>query len=176
MKKAGIRKAGIGVNMISRVGFVLFVALSVLMFQVRTAMAAGSVEMQVERIIKISILEYNSAMKAGESERWLKYFTDNVKRHAPTGSQEGKQALGDYYGWEFGNFEANWSTKRMFIQGNAGAVEFEWTATHKPSGAQVKTDMVAIFQLASSGKFESIDFYFDPAKLGQYLADMPGAK
>ena len=155
---------------------ILIVLSGVLMLQVRMAIAAGSVEMQVERIIKISILEYNSAMKTGESDRWVKYFTDNVKRHAPTVSQEGKQALADYYAWEFSNFEANWSTKRMFIHGTGGAVEFEWTATHKPSGTPVKLDMVAIFQLASSGKFESIDFYFDPATLTLFLAGAPGMK
>jgi hypothetical protein len=28
--------------------------------------------------------------------------------------------------------------------------------------------MIAVFKLAPSGKFESVNFYFDTAKLGQY--------
>ena len=142
----------------------------------RGALAAGAVEMQVERIVKIAIMEYNSAMRSGDAARWLKYFTDNVKRQGPDGAQVGKQAFSDYYQWEFGNFEASWKSKRMLISGRSGAVEFEWDAVHRPTGAPVKLDMVAIFELASSGKFESANFYFDTAKVGQYFADVPGAQ
>ncbi len=58
---------------------------------------SGAVAMQVERIIKIAIMEYNSAMRDGDAARWNKYFTDNVKRNAPQASQDGIKAFGDYY-------------------------------------------------------------------------------
>ncbi len=138
-------------------------------FQMRPAVAAGAVAMQVERIIKIAIMEYNSAMRDGDATRWTKYFTDNVKRNAPRASQEGMKAFSEYYAWEFENFDATWTTKRMIISGPVGAVEFEWDAVHKASGNPVKVNMVAIFELASSGKFQSVDFYFDSAGFGDYL-------
>jgi len=155
--------------------FGVLLLMSVLL-QVRSAMAAGAVAMQVERIVKIAIMEYNSAMRDGDTARWLKYFTDNVKRQAPDGSQQGMKAFAEYYGWEFENFEATWATKRMIISGPIGAVEFEWDAVHKASGTPVKIDMVALFELASSGKFESVTFYFDTAKYADFFAGAPGVK
>lgn len=147
-------------------------AAMLVLFQIqsRPAAAAGAVAMQVERIIKTAIMEYNAAMRDGDSTRWTKYFTGNVKRNAPLASQDGMQAFSDYYAWEFENFNASWSIKRMIINGPVGAVEFEWDAVHKASGDPVKVNMVAIFELASSGKFQSVDFYFDSAKLGDYVA------
>ncbi len=153
-----------------RTFLLLAVMLLLFQFQTRPAVAAGAVAMQVERIIKIAIMEYNSAMRDGDAARWTKYFTDNVKRNAPQASQEGMKAFSDYYAWEFGNFDAAWTTKRMIISGPVGAVELEWDAVHKASGNPVKVNMVAIFELASSGKFQSVDFYFDSAGLGDYLA------
>lgn len=146
-------------------------------FQTRTALAAGAVEMQVERIVVIAINEYNNAMEAGEPGGWLKYFTDNVRRVGPQAAQQGKQEFSEYYRSEFENYRARWNTKKMIISGRSAAVIFEWDAVHKSTGAQHKVDMVAVFELASSGKFESVEFYFDTAKLGQYASkDGPEAK
>jgi len=157
---------------------VLLLAVVVLGFvmQARDAMAAGAVAMQVERIVKLAIMGYNSAMRSGDESQWLKYFTDNVKRQAPTGSQSGLKEFTDYYNWEFENFTASLTTKQMIISGPVGAVEFEWDAVHKASGKQVKIDMIAVFELASSGKFESVRFYFDPASHAGLFAGAPGAK
>ncbi|MGD8788679.1 MAG: nuclear transport factor 2 family protein, partial [Burkholderiales bacterium] len=94
--------------------------------QMRSAMAAGAVAMQVERIVKLAIMGYNSAMRSGDESKWLKYFTDNVNRRSPTGSQSGMEAFTNYYNWEFANFDASMTTKRMIISGPVGAVEFEW--------------------------------------------------
>ena len=148
------------------------------LFQSGSARAAGAVEMQVDRIVKIAILEYNSAMRSGDGDptRWLKYFTDNVKRQGPRSAQEGKQAFADYYAWEFGNFEATWTTKRMMVSGRTGAVEYEWDAVHKASGTPLKLNIVVILEMASSGKFEAADFYFDTAKYAEYFAGAPGTK
>ena len=155
---------------------ILGVVLLIAPYQMRTAAGAGAVAMQVERIVKIAIMEYNSAMRAEDPARWLKYFTDNVERHSPQSTQQGMQAFADYYAWEFENFEATWTTKRMIISGSVGAVEFEWDAVHKASGKPVKVDMVAVVELASSGKFQSINFYYGTAKHADYFASAPGAK
>ena len=146
------------------------------LLQMRSATAAGAVAMQVERIVKIAIMEYNSAMRDGDTARWLKYFTDKVRRQAPTGSQEGMQTFADYYGWEFENFEATWTTQRIIVSGPVGVVEFEWDAVHKASNTPVKIAMVAVFELASSGKFEFVRFYFDPAKYADFFAGAPTGK
>lgn len=152
------------------------VLLCLLSFQPDRAAAAGAVEMQVERIVVIAIKEYNDAMAAGDTGGWLKYFTDNVKRHGPQSSQEGKQAFSDYYRGEFESFQARWATKKMIVSGRTAAVEFEWDAVHKASGTPLKVDMVAVFGMASSGKFDSVNFYFDTAKLGQYAVVVTGSK
>jgi hypothetical protein len=136
-------------------------------FQIRTALAAGAVEMQVERMVIIAINEYNDGMEAGEPGGWLKYFTDNVRRQAPQSAQQGKQEFSEYYRSEFENYRARWNTKKMIISGRSAAVIFDWDAVHKPSGTPHKAEMVAVFELASSGKFESVGFYFDTASLGQ---------
>ena len=154
---------------------ILGVLLLIAPFQLRTASAAGAVAMQVERIVKIAIMEYNGAMRAGDPSRWIKYFTNDVKRTAPQTMQEGMQAFTDYYAWEFENFEATWATKRMIISGSVGAVEFEWDAVHKASGTPVRIDMVAVVELASSGKFQSINFYYGTAQQTDHFADAPGA-
>ena len=138
------------------------------LLQARTAVAAGAVEMQVARIVNSAVDGYNRAMESGDADRWLKYFTDNVHRQGPLSEQDGKQAFSEYYQREFETFKARWTTRDMVISGRSGAVEFEWEAVHKASGTPMKVDMVAVFKLASSGKFESVNFYFDTAKLGQY--------
>lgn len=126
--------------------------------------------MQVERMVIIAIDEYNDAMEAGEPGGWLKYFTDNVRRQAPQSAQQGKQEFSEYYRSEFENYRARWNFKKMIVSGRSAAVIFEWDAVHKPTAAPLKVEMVAVFELASSGKFESVDFYFDTAKLGQHAA------
>jgi SnoaL-like domain len=170
-------KTTIQMNKVVAPAVLLFaVVVLALAMQARSAMAAGAVAMQVERIVKLAIMGYNSAMRSGDESQWLKYFTDNVKRQAPTGSQSGMKEFTDYYNWEFENFNASLATKQMIISGPVGAVEFEWDAVHKASGKQVKIDMIAVFELASSGKFESVRFYFDPAGNAGLFAGAPGAK
>ncbi len=171
MKVAKFKNRSLAALMLA-LGALLFIA----PFQMRPAIAAGAVAMQVDRIIKIAIMEYNSAMRTGDSARWAKYFTDNVKRTTPQASQEGMQAFADYYAWEFKNFEATWTTKRMIVSGSVGAVEFEWEGVHKASGTPVKVNMVAILELASSGKFQSIDLYYDSAAMGDYFPAANGSK
>lgn len=143
--------------------------LCVVFVPTRTAMAAGAVEMQVARIVNSAVSGYNGAMESGDAGKWLKYFTDNVKRQGPLSEQDGKEAFSAYYQREFDTFQAKWATTNMVISGRSGAVEFEWDAVHKDSGSPLKVKMVAVFQLASSGKFESVKFYYDTAKLGQYV-------
>jgi hypothetical protein len=154
--------------------FTLLLLLSLLL--ARSAAAAGAVEMQVARIVNSAVDGYNGAMDTGEPGRWLKYFTDNVRRQGPRSVQEGKQAFSEYYLLEFETFQARWTTKNMVVSGRSGAVEFQWEGVHKASSTPLKVDMVAVFELASSGKFESVKFYFDTAKLGQYAVAAGDAK
>src|ERR1700674_1380484 len=90
--------------------------------QMRTAVAAGAVEMQVEHIISLSIEEYNQAMEAGDPEGWLRYFTDNVSRNALLSVQTGKKEFADYYRWEFKNFQAKYVVRKILVNGRAAAV------------------------------------------------------
>ena len=139
-------------------------------FQVRIALAAGAVEMQVEHIVSLSIEEYNRAMEARDPEGWLKYFTDNVYRNSFLSVQKGKEEFADYYRWEFKNFQAKCVAKKILVTGRSAAVVFLWDAVHQPSGTPLQLEMVGVYELASSGKFESVSFYYDTAKAAKFFA------
>jgi len=134
------------------------------------AFAAGAVEMQVEHILVQTIDEYNQAMEANDPAGWMRYFTDNVRRHSPVSDQQGKKDFEAYCAWEFKNFQAKYVTKKILVSGRTAAVVFVWEAVHKPSGTPLRIEMVGIYELASSGKFESLSFYYDTAKLATFLA------
>jgi len=131
------------------------------------ALAAGAVEMQVEHLVVQMIDEYNEAMEARDPQQWLRYFTDNVKRHSPLSDQQGKQEFADYYAGEFKNFQARYAVKKILVSGRSAGVAFDWEGVHKPTNTPVKVEMVAIYEMASSGRFESVSFYFDTAKVAQ---------
>jgi len=137
------------------------------------ARAAGAVEMQVEHIVLQTIDEYNQAMQAGDPQQWTRYFTDNVRRASPISSQQGRQAFADYYNWEFKTFQAWYTTKKIIVSGRSAAVIYDWEATHKSSGQAVKIDTVAIYELGSSGRFESVSFYFDTAQVAAMFSGGP---
>ena len=139
------------------------------------AFAAGAVEMQVEHILVQTIDEYNQAMEANDPAGWLRYFTDNVRRHSPVSDQQGKKDFADYCAWEFRNFQAKYVTKKMLVSGRSAAVVFVWDAIHKPSGTPLQIEMVGVFELASSGKFESVSFYYDTAKAAKLLSENTAA-
>jgi hypothetical protein len=48
---------------------------------------------------------------------------------------------------------------------------FLWDAIHKPSGAPLQVEMVAIYEMGPSGRFESVSFYYDTARAGKLLAE-----
>ena len=161
------------------VALVAYVSISFLClapFQIRTALAAGAVEMQVERIISSSIEEYNQAMEAGDPDGWLKYFTDNVSRNALLSAQTGKKEFSDYYRWEFKNFQAKYVVRKMLVHERSAAVVFLWDAVHKPSGSPLLLEMVALYEMGPSGKFESVSFYYDTAKAAKFFAVGDGSK
>ncbi|HZP86156.1 MAG TPA: nuclear transport factor 2 family protein, partial [Burkholderiales bacterium] len=148
----------------------LAILMGLLVLPVRIGHAAGAVEMQVERIVTTAIDEYNQAMESGDPEAWLKYFTDNVRRSSPLSSQQGKAALTEYYQGEFKNFKARWNTKKTIVMGRSAAAVVDCEIAQRPGGAEAKTEMVIVFELASSGRFESVDFYFDTAKVAKVIA------
>ncbi|MEO8628907.1 MAG: nuclear transport factor 2 family protein [Betaproteobacteria bacterium] len=139
------------------------------------ALAAGAVEMQVEHIVSQSIEEYNRAMEAKDPSGWLKYFTDNVSRTDLRSTQQGKAEFADYYRWEFKNFQAKCVPKKILITGRSAAVVFLWDAIYQPSGEAVQLEMVAVYEMASSGKFESVNFFYDTAKAAKYFAQRSAA-
>jgi len=153
----------------SRCGALLVSLLCLWSLQMRSAAAAGAVEMQVEHIVSLSIEEYNRAMEARDPEGWLKYFTDNVYRNSLLSVQEGKQAFAEYYRWEFKNFQAKCVPKKILVTGRSAAVVFLWDAVHQPSGTPLQLEVVAIYEMASSGKFESVSFYYDTAKAAKFF-------
>lgn len=139
------------------------------------AFAAGAVEMQVEHILVQAIDEYNQAMEADDPAGWVRYFTDNVRRHSPVSDQQGKKDFAEYCAWEFRNFKARYVTKKILVSGRSAAVVFVWDAVHRPSGTSLQIEMVAIYELASSGKFESVSLYYDTAKAVTFFTENTAA-
>ncbi len=128
------------------------------------AMAAGSVEMQVEHLVKDAMSEYNSAMEANDSAAFLKYFSSNATLETPLTKKSGRDELGKYLAAEFKTFKASYQIKKSFIKGNSAAIVFTWDAVNRASGDAVKIDMVGVFEVGSSGQFSSAVYYFDSAK------------
>jgi len=138
------------------------------------ALAAGSVEMQVESIIKQAMEEYNLSMEANDTSGWLKYFSDNVTRQSPLSSESGKKAFAEYFNNEFKHFQAKYIVKKMIVGGRSAAVTFTWDAVHKKSGDNIKIDMVGIYEMDTSGRFGSIVYFYDTARAAKILAEMAG--
>jgi hypothetical protein len=138
------------------------------------AFAAGAVEMQVESIIRQAMEEYNQSMENNDPAAWIKYFSDNVSRTTPVSSQSGKKDFSDYMTGEYKTFKARFDVKKMIVGGRSAAVVFTWDATHRKSGDSVRIDMVGVYEMGSSGRFDSVVYYFDPAKAGKLIADMKG--
>lgn len=82
-----------------------------------------------------TIDEYNQAMEANDPAGWVRYFTDNVRRHSLVSDQQGKKEFEDYVAWEFKNFQAKYVTKKILVSGRSAALVFVWDAMHRPSGA-----------------------------------------
>lgn len=150
--------------------FLLFLGLSFSL----NSQAAGSVEMQVESIIRQAMTGYNNAMETDDIAEWLKYFSDNVSRQSPLSNQSGKKDFTEFFTAEFKAFKAQYNVKQIIVHGRTAAVVYTWEAQHKASGDFFKVPMVAIYDMDTSGRFGSVTYYFDTAKLGKYSKDMAG--
>ncbi len=136
-----------------------------------TAQAAGSVEMQVEHLVKQAMEEYNAAMETGDSASFVKYFASNATRESPLSRQSGRADLARYFDAEFKAYKATYQIKKMLVQGNSAAIVFTWDAVDRKTGDFVKIDMVGLYEVGSSGQFSSATYYFDSAK-AKALADL----
>lgn len=130
----------------------------------REAAAAGSVEMQVEHLVKQAVAEYNSAMETGDSASFLKYFAYNATRETPLSRQSGRAELARYFEAEFKAYRASFQVQRMFVQGNWAAIVFTWEGAARDGGDTVRIDMVGLYEVGPSGQFSAARYYFDSAK------------
>jgi ketosteroid isomerase-like protein len=176
MKSKTMNRKNTASRLVAAIGCFCVAVLGLCAFPLSTSYAAGAVEMQVEHILVQTIDEYNQAMETGDSSGWMKNFNDNVQRRSPLSEQTGKKDVGDYFAWEFKNFQAKYVTKKIVVSGRSAAVVFVWDAVHKASGTPLKIEMVGIFDLASSGRFDNVSFYFDTAKTGKFFAETATAK
>ena len=135
------------------------------------ALAAGSVEMQVEHLVKNAMAEYNSAMEANDSASFLRYFASNATRETPLSRHAGRAELARYFEAEFKTYKASFEVRKVFVQGNSAAIVFTWDAVDRKSGDALKIDMVGLYEVGSSGQFSSAIYYFDSAK-ARALADL----
>lgn len=138
---------------------------------VRPAQAAGSVEMQVEHLVKQALEEYNAAMESGDSASFVKYFASNATRESPLSRQSGRADLAKYFDAEFKAYKATYQVKKIIVQGNSAAIVFTWDAVDRKSGDSLRIDMVGLYEVGSSGQFSSATYYFDSAK-AKALADL----
>ena len=141
----------------------------------QTADAAGSVAMQAASLMKLAPQAYNMGMRNGNADKWNQYFESKSRRSLPGLVIEGASAIADYYKWEFETLKAKGNVKRVTVHDLEGAMEYEWSATHKSSGDKITINGVAIFELGMSGKVKNLDFYFDTAPVAKYFNDAPGA-
>ncbi len=150
----------------------LFLVLSSLFSS--AAFAAGAVEMQVESIIRQAMEEYNQSMENNDPAAWIKYFSDNVSRTTPLSAQSGKKDFADYVNGEYKTLKARFDVKKIIVGGRSAAVVFTWDVTNRKSGDTVRIDAVGVYEMGTSGRFDSVVYYFDPAKAGKLSADLKG--
>ena len=143
---------------------VVVCGLGLLCLQLRPALAAGSVEMQVEHLVKQAMEEYNAAMESGDSASFVKYFASNATRETPLSRQSGRTELARYFDAEFKTYKASYQIRKMLVQGNSAAIVFTWDAVDRKSGDTLRIDMVGLYEVGSSGQFSSATYYFDSAK------------
>ena len=155
--------------------FALLTSILCLSLLAPVAHATGDVEMQVEHLLVQAIDEYNQGMEANDLAGWVKYFTDNVRRHSPVSDQQGKQEFTDYYAWEFKNFKAKFVTKKIVVKGRNATMVFVWDAVPKPTGTPLQIEMVGVFELATSGRIESVSFFYDTAKTAKVFTEVTAA-
>jgi hypothetical protein len=153
----------------------LFVAFALTTQMLPHANAAGSVAMQAESLMKLAPQAYNMGMRNGNPEKWNQYFESKSRRTAPGLVISGADQIHAYYKWEFETFKAKWNTKRVTVKDLVGAMEYEWIATHKPTGEKFTINGVAIFELGMSGKVLNMDFYYDSAPVSKYFEGAPGS-
>ena len=100
---------------------------------------------------------------------------DNVHRSGLLSTQKGIEEFADYYRWEIATFEAKFSMKQRFAHDRSGIVVGDWKATHRDSGRKISMEMVVLFELDSSARIKSVSYYFDTAKLAEFLAEVSTA-
>jgi len=155
--------------------FALLISLIYLSLVAPMARATGDVEMMVEHLLVQAIDEYNQSMESTDPAGWVRYFTDNVRRHSPLSDQEGKKDFTDYYAWEFKNFKAKFVTKKIVVRGRSASMVLVWEAVRRPDGAPLQVDMVGVFEMATSGRIESMSLYYDTAKTAKLFAETTAA-
>lgn len=135
------------------------------------ALAAGSVEMQVEHLVKQAMAEYNTAMEEGDSASFAKYFASNATFETPTGRFSGRKEIAKYFEAEFKTFKATYEVKKMLVQGSSAAIVITWDGTTRSGGDSLKVDLVGVYEVGSSGQFSSARYYYDSAR-AKALADL----
>ena len=136
-----------------------------------SAMAAGSVEMQVEHLVKQAMAEYNTAMETSDSASFAKYFASNATFETPTGRFSGRKEIAKYFEAEFKTFKATYDVKKMLVQGSSAAIVITWDGVDRTSGDALKVEMVGVYEVGSSGQFSAARYYYDSAK-AKALADL----
>jgi hypothetical protein len=145
----------LGAKVVCMLGLIMLAAVPL-----REARSAGSVAMQVEHLVKQAVAEYNTAMEAGDSSSFVKYFASNATRETPLSKQSGRADLARY----FKAYKASYQVKKMFVQDSSAAIVLTWDAVDRKSGDSLRIDMVALFEVGSSGQFSSATYYFDSAQ------------
>lgn len=108
--------------------------------------------------------EYNSAMEEGDSAAFVKYFSSSAKFESPLFNLNGRPDLARHFAAEFKTYDARYRVKKMFVQDNQAAIVMTWEATDRKSGDSLKLDLMALFEVGSSGQFSSATYYYDSAQ------------
>ena len=127
--------------------------------------SAGSLEMQVEKMVKTALKSYNKSMKEKSPQDWLKYFTEDVMLKAPKTNLSGITKLTEYYTDHFQNYNAKYEVQKIIVKGRSAAAELIWSGSDRNNQKDIEVEMVILFELSPSGKFDSVSLYFDTSKL-----------
>ena len=128
--------------------------------------------------VTATVDEYFAALSAGDEGRWLALFADDAICHQPVGSvpAEGRSGLREVWKMLTGPFKRLVLAQDSVFQAGTGAA-VKWTGCGRGvNNREVTFEGIAVFEVGSDGKIQTIMAYWDPAAMLIDLAGSAGAQ
>lgn len=113
------------------------------------------------------IAEYFAAIRAMDTDAWVKTFAEDAVSHDPVGAPPnvGHDGLRRFFDGITGAFEkVGLFENDIFIVGNEAAVKWTGRGTGK-NGREVTFEGIDFFEINDAGKIQTVRAYWNPAAM-----------